>query len=140
MIILFSSSLGLTAVKNKRKQIEYIEQLIYIGGRVSLLMGSTMPETAEIHRLLREDNRLRGFDFSLSPSSSPLNAQDRHRVSEFLDSIGLYDAEGQQHLADEFTGYFKMLKKQYQDYYNSHYRLYIAFGIFSGILVSVLLV
>lgn len=140
MIVLFSSSLGLMAAKSKRRQIEYVDKLIYIGSRISLFMGSTMPETDEIIRILKTDGRLTDFDFSFKRESCPLKYEDFLKASEFFSSIGMFDADGQQRLADEFTGYFKMLKKQYQDYYNNHYRLYIVCGLFSGILVSVLLI
>lgn len=140
MIILFSSSLGLTAVNSKKKQIEYIDMLIYLGNRISLLLGSTMPDTQEIISILKNDSRLNGFDFSLNQAKMPLNPCDREKIINLFNSIGMYDADTQILIANEFTGYFKMLKKQYQDYYDTHYRLYIIFGLFSGIMVSVLLI
>lgn len=139
MITLFSSCLGLMAAKSKRKQIEYTDGLVYLGSRISLLLKSTMPETEEIIKQLRNDERLEFFDFSLELKNSPLSSQDNQRIINLFNSIGMYDVDSQLMIVDEFTGYFKMLNKQYQDYYDKHYKLYIIFGISSGLLLSVIL-
>lgn len=139
MITLFSSCLGLMAVKNKRKQIEYTDGLIYLGNRILLLLKSTMPETEEIISLLKRDERLDFFDFSLDFKNSPLSQQDNQKIVSLFNSIGMYDIDSQIMIVNEFTGYFKMLNKQYQDYYDKHYKLYIIFGISSGLLLSVVL-
>lgn len=139
MITLFSSCLGLMAAKSKRKQIEYTDGLVYLGSRISLLLKSTMPETEEIIKQLRNDERLEFFDFSLELKNSPLSSQDNQKIINLFNSIGMYDVDSQLMIVDEFTGYFKMLNKQYQDYYDKHYKLYIIFGISSGLLLSVIL-
>lgn len=139
MIILFSSCLGLMAAKSKRRQIEFTELLIYIGSRVLLLLKSTMPETEEIINQLKRDERLKDFDFTLEFKNSPLPPQENQRITAFFGAIGMYDIDSQIMIADEFTGYFKMLNKQYQEYYDKHYKLYIVFGIASGLLLSVIL-
>lgn len=139
MITLFSSCLGLMAAKSKKKQIDYTEGLIYLGNRILLLLKSTMPETEEIIRLLKKDERLIFFDFSLELKNSPLSQQDNQKIINLFNSIGMYDIDSQIMIVDEFTGYFKMLNKQYQDYYDKHYKLYIIFGISSGLLLSVIL-
>lgn len=139
MITLFSSCLGLMAAKSKKKQIDYTEGLIYLGNRILLLLKSTIPETEEIIRLLKKDERLDFFDFSLELKNSPLSQQDNQKIINLFNSIGMYDIDSQIMIVDEFTGYFKMLNKQYQDYYDRHYKLYIIFGISSGLLLSVIL-
>ena len=139
MITLFSSCLGLMAAKSKRKQIEYTDGLVYLGSRILLLLKSTMPETEEIIKLLKSDERLDFFDFSLELKNSPLSQQDNQKIINLFNSIGMYDIDSQIMIVDEFTGYFKMLNKQYQDYYDRHYKLYIIFGISSGLLLSVIL-
>lgn len=139
MITLFSSCLGLMAAKSKRKQIEYTDGLVYLGSRISLLLKSTMPETEEIIKQLKNDKRLDFFDFNLDLKDSPLLQQDNQKIINLFNSIGMYDVDSQLMIVDEFTGYFKMLNKQYQDYYDKHYKLYIIFGISSGLLLSVIL-
>ena len=139
MITLFSSCLGLMAAKSKRKQIEYTDGLVYLGSRILLLLKSTMPETEEIIKLLKSDERLDFFDFSLDLKNSPLLQQDDQKILNLFNSLGMYDIDSQIMIVDEFTGYFKMLNQQYQNYYDKHYKLYIIFGISSGLLLSVIL-
>ena len=139
MITLFSSCLGLMAAKSKRKQIEYTDGLVYLGSRILLLIKSTMPETEEIIKLLKSDERLDFFDFSLDLKNSPLLQQDNQKILNLFNSLGMYDIDSQIMIVDEFTGYFKMLNQQYQNYYDKHYKLYIIFGISSGLLLSVIL-
>ena len=139
MITLFSSCLGLMAAKSKRKQIEYTDGLVYLGSRILLLLKSTMPETEEIIKMLKNDERLDFFDFSLDLQNSPLYQQDNQKIINLFNSLGMYDIDSQIMIVDEFTGYFKMLNQQYQSYYDKHYKLYIIFGISSGLLLSVIL-
>lgn len=139
MITLFSSCLGLMAAKSKRKQIEYTDGLVYLGSRILLLLKSTMPETEEIIKLLKSDERLDFFDFSLDLKNSPLLQLDNQKILNLFNSLGMYDIDSQIMIVDEFTGYFKMLNQQYQNYYDKQYKLYIIFGISSGLLLSVIL-
>ncbi|MCH5320382.1 MAG: hypothetical protein J1E36_01370 [Eubacterium sp.] len=140
MIILFSFSLGLTAMRFKKRQIDYIDSLIYIGEKILLMLGSTSPETEVIMRELENDERLKNFDLSLNSSSSPLPSKENDRSKMLLSTVGKYDLDAQINYINQYLGYFKMLRQQYQDYYNTHYKLYLAFGLFSGVLVSVLLI
>lgn len=140
MIILFSSSLGLMAVKRKKEQLEYVKTLIYMGSRILILLKSTMPETDEIMRILKNDEALAKFDFTSDDTKNRLNPEDRGKVTNLFNSIGRYDIESQIYITEEFTEYFKLKKEQYQEYYNEHYRLYLVFGVFSGVIAAVLLV
>jgi hypothetical protein len=126
--------------KRKKQQIEYIEILIYIGNRILLLLKSTMPETDEILRILKSDYKLTDFDFTLNSSKYLLNKSDNSKLVNLFESIGKYDVDSQILIADEFVGYFKLQKNKYQDYYNEHYKLYILFGLFGGIIVSLVLI
>ncbi|MCM1114421.1 MAG: stage III sporulation protein AB [Clostridium sp.] len=140
MIVAFSSCLGLMVTQNKKRQISFIDDLIYIGNYISLLLGSTVPDTNEIMYALTNDKRLSDFNFDLENFTSPLNAGDNQRIVALLSSVGMYDVDTQLMMLKEFTGYFGMLKKEYQDNYNRCYKLYIVFGIFTGLLISVLLI
>lgn len=140
MIILFSSSLGLAAVSFKKKQISYIDSLIYIGDRILLMLKSTAPETEEIMRELKNDTRLSQFDFTFQDDRCPLPPEENERSKILFDTVGKYDLDCQISCINQYIGYFKMLREQYWDYYKKHYKLYLAFGFFSGVFVSVLLI
>lgn len=140
MIILFSSSLGLMAVSFKKKQLSYIDSLIYIAQKMQLMLSSTAPETEEILSELKKDDRLNEFDFELSDKNCPLSSSENDRTKLLFNTVGKYDLDCQLSYINAYIGYFKMLKQEYQNYYNSHYKLYLVFGLFSGILISVLLI
>ena len=140
MIILFSSSLGVMVAAFKRRQITYIDSLIYIGEKILMMLCSTSPETEAIMADLKADPRLKHFDFTLKNENSPLPPEENDRSRLLFNTVGKYDVDCQISYINQYLGYFKMLRKQYQDYYNKHHKLYIVFGLFSGVLVSVLLI
>lgn len=138
MIILFTSSIGLMISGYKKKQIDYIEKLIYISERIILLLESTSPDTEEIMLILQKDSHLEGFEFNTS--NSPLADKENRKIDELFEFVGRYDCESQIKVLDEFSGYFKILKQEYQQHYTEHKKLYIMFGIFTGLFVSILLI
>lgn len=140
MIILFSFSLGLAVNEFKKKQIRYIDSLIYIGEKILLMLSSTSPETEDIMKELENDERLKKFDFTLKDENSPLPPEENDRSRLLFNTVGKYDLDCQISYINQYLGYFKMLRQQYQDYYNSHRRLYPVFGLFIGIFISVLLI
>ena len=89
---------------------------------------------------LKADPRLKHFDFTLKNENSPLPPEENDRSRLLFNTVGKYDVDCQISYINQYLGYFKMLRKQYQDYYNKHHKLYIVFGLFSGVLVSVLLI
>ncbi len=140
MIIFFSSSLGIMVDCYKKRQIKYIDNLIYIGGRISLMMSSINPETSDILNELKSDERLKNFDFDLNIENTPLPLAEYERIKNLYNIIGKYDVDCQLKYIEEFVGYFKMLKQQYQEYYEKHHKLYIAFGVLTGIVISIFLI
>lgn len=123
----------------KKRQIKYIDNLLYIAQKISILLNSITAETEVILRELKSDERLKNFDFELSDEKSPLGAAENELVRNLFSSIGKYDLESQLKLIDEFTGTFKMLREEYQSHYDSHRKLYIASGLLSGVLIAVLI-
>lgn len=140
MIILFSSSLGLMVLTYKKKQIKYIDDILYIANRVILLLKNTSPDTEEIMSILRSDKRLENFDFESEKNFSPLSDDENLKITDMFASIGKYDTESQIKIIEEYSGYFKILKQEYQQHFDSHKKLYIMFGFFSGVFVSILLI
>lgn len=139
MIILFSFSLGIMTVKYKKRQIEYIDDLLYISRKTAILLKSVSADTQSIMKSLKKDSRLANFDFSLEQKSSPLKENENEKIRDFFHSMGKYDLDSQLKIIDEFTGNFKMLKDEYQVRYDSHKKLYIAVSLLSGVLVAVIL-
>ena len=95
MIIIFSSSLGIMVLTYKKNQIKYIDSLLYIANRISLLLKSTSPDTEEIMSILKSDKRLENFNFDIKNNNSPLPDEEKLKVSDLFNSIGKYDAKSQ---------------------------------------------
>ncbi len=138
MIIIFSTSLGIMTAMYKKRQIEYLGDLIYICEKINLMLKSTTPETQQIMRELKTDSRLEFFDFTLEKSVLPLPENETARVESLFDLIGKYDTESQIKMISEYSGHFKMLEDEYKAHYSSHCRLYLAAGLLSGVFVAVL--
>ena len=136
LIILFSTSISMIIVSKKRKQIEFIEKIVYMGQRIELMLKSTMPETAEILSIIKDDPKLRDINLD----DLPLNDSENERILSYFKSLGRYDVDSIILITEEFVGYFKLLCEEYRKHYSEHYRIYISFGVFAGVLVSILIV
>lgn len=130
----------MTVVRYKKSQIEYIDDLIFIGERLILFLTSTVPDTDVIFTRLQNEPRLEKYNVSQIFNSSPLPSGINSNITELFAIIGRYDADTQIKYTQEFIGYFKDLKKQYQEHFDTHCRLYIVFSISAGILISLLLI
>lgn len=140
MIILFSLMVGITISSHKRKQIRYIEDLIFLGERIILFMNSTLPDTNVLFSKLQAEPRFQKYNVSEIYKSSPLPEYETTQAKELMGVIGRYDAQTQIRLTEEFTGYYKALKKQYQEHYDSHSRLYIVFSVSAGSVLALMLI
>lgn len=126
-------------VRYKKRQIKYIEDLLYVSRKISVMLKSISADTQSIMKSLMSDSRLTEFDFSLDEKLSPLNNNENEKIRELFYSIGKYDLDSQLRIIDEFEGNFKMLRDEYQSRYDSHKKLYLAVSLLSGVLVAVLL-
>ena len=140
MIIIFSCLIGTTIIRYKRKQIDFIDDLIFMGERTLLMLRSTAPDTQVILRRLQSEERLSGYDLPKISESSSLPVNEKGRIAEFFETIGKYDIDSQIKYIEEFTGYYKMLKEQYQKYFDANKRLYIVFSMSAGMVISRLLI
>lgn len=136
MIILFTSSISILIVNNKKEELNYLDMIIYLGQKVELLLNTTMPETNEILSLLKNDSKLSNFDIN----ELPLKSNENEKIREFFSSIGKYDIDSQISITKEFTEDFKLIKGEYQKQYSEHYKIYISFGVFAGIIVSIIII
>ncbi len=71
--------------------------------------------------------------------ASPLSDEDNEALSRLLFSLGKSDVNSQLTLIDGFKEYIKIKEEQYREEYDKNSRLYLAFGLFSGLVISVLI-
>lgn len=139
MITACSGFLGISLSSYKKKQIAYLDMLVLICRRICIMLEHSMPDTEEIIRSLKENESLKSFDFSLST----IMIDDKaliEKIRNFFDSIGKYDAQTQISLAEALSSECGLIKEKYQQEYDKHYRLYISFGILSGLMLSLIIV
>lgn len=142
MIILFSFSLGMMMANYKKRQLDYIDSVLYMCRKIRVLLKSVSADTDSIMCALKKEDRLEGFDFDNTQNmlkNSPLASSENTMICDLLSSIGKYDLESQLKIIDEFEGNFKLLKNDYQSYYNSHKKLYLSVSLLCGALIAVLL-
>lgn len=140
MIVLFTTYLGILVNDYKKRQLKYIDTLIYLGNKIKLLLTSTSPETDEIYKILMTDKQLEIIDFSLPDKNFILSNYELEKTKELLDTLGKYDVDYQVSYIDEYTGHFKMLKEGMQQQYSSHKKLYIPVGLLFGLLIALIII
>lgn len=137
--MIFFLCLGLRIVKYKKEQIRFIDDLIYMGEEILLLLNSTLPETDVIINKLSGEKRLSKYDFDDLKGMSPLKSEENEKIDEMFSVLGKYDVDSQISYIEEFNGYYKMLKNEYREYYKTHYKLYIVLSLSVGVVIVLLL-
>lgn len=139
MITASSGFLGISLNSYMKKQILYLDMLIIICKKISIMLEHSMPDTEEIISSLKQDSSLKSFDFTLNS----ILVQDKiliGKIKHFFDSIGRFDAQTQINLANSLSSECALLKEKYQQEYDKHYRLYLSFGILSGLMFSLIII
>ncbi|MGN1420080.1 MAG: hypothetical protein ACI4XC_01020 [Eubacterium sp.] len=140
MIILFSFLMGMAVVSYKKSQINYIDDLIFMGERIVLYLKSTVPETDIIFNKLQNEPRLNKYNIEEIYNYSPLPKASNSNITELFNVIGRFDADIQIKYTQEFIGYYRNLKRQYQEHFNTHCKLYIVFSLSVGTIISLMLI
>ena len=83
---------------------------------------------------------LRELDFENINISTPLNASDNEMINLLFKELGKSDVFSTIALIGSFREGMQISNKKYEEYYASHYKLCIAFGVLGGLAVSVILV
>ena len=108
--------------------------MIYLASQVSIFMNSVMPDTDMIFSYLKNSEKLKDIDIFDINSTSPLNKVENEKITEYINSIGKFDK------STEFCDSFRLIKKDYQQFYSTHYKLIYAAGFSFGALISILLI
>lgn len=83
---------------------------------------------------------LKNFDFEDINISTELSQIDNERINNLFKNIGKIDADSMLELLSSFKMNMTESNKSYEEYYKTHSRLYMAFGVFGGIVVSLVLI
>ena len=140
MLMATSILISIQICKYEKYKIIYCDKMIYLASQVSIFMKSVMPDTDMIFSYLKNSEKLKDIDIFDINSTSPLNKVENEKITEYINSIGKYDAQTQIDKSTEFCDSFRIIKKDYQQFYSTHYKLIYAAGFSFGALISILLI
>ena len=103
-------------------------------------------ETGKIIKRLCSEATLSHLDFLNDLSlekidiKTELDKEDNERINFLFKNIGKTDTASMLSLIESFKQNMQLSRKKYEDYYKSHSRLYIAFGIFGSLALTLVLI
>lgn len=113
---------------------------------ISIELEFSVNETGKIiKRLCNEPSLshlsfLDNFDFEDIHIKTELDDEDNERLNFLFKNIGKTDTASMLNLIESFKQNMLISRKKYEDYYKNHSRLYIAFGIFGSLAVTLVLI
>ena len=69
-----------------------------------------------------------------------LDKEDNERINFLFKNIGKTDTASMLSLIETFRQNMQLSRNKYEEYYKSHSRLYIAFGVFGSLAVTLVLI
>lgn len=72
--------------------------------------------------------------------SLPFNSNENEKLSSFLYQLGKTDVSGQLSLIKGFKEYSDIIYKKYSSQHEKSSKLYISFGFFGGIIISLMII
>ena len=131
--------------KLKRKCV-ISSELIEMCNLMAIELEFSVNETAKIIKRLCNEPTLSHLDFLKHLSfenidiKTELDKEDNERINFLFKNIGKTDSASMLNLIEAFKQNMQISRKKYEDYYKSHSRLYIAFGIFGSLAVTLVLI
>lgn len=83
---------------------------------------------------------LKDINFENVDIKTELDNEDNERINFLFKNIGKTDCESMLNLLESFKQNMTESRKRYDEYYKSHARLYVAFGIFGGLAITLVLI
>lgn len=82
---------------------------------------------------------LQSIDFENVDIKTELDAQDNESINFLFENIGKIDTTSMLGLLESFKQNMELSRKRYDEYYKNHARLYVMFGIFGGLAITLVL-
>ena len=83
---------------------------------------------------------LNTIDFENVDIKTELDAEDNERINFLFENIGKTDTSSMLGLLETFKQNMLQSRKRYDEYYKNHAKLYVMFGIFGGIAITLVLI
>lgn len=83
---------------------------------------------------------LKNIDMENISIATALDTADNERINLLFNNLGKTDVHSMLEIIGLFKENMRISKERYDEYYKSHSRLYIAFGVLGGLAVSIMLI
>ncbi len=133
------------AYKLRRKCI-VSKELLEMCDLMAIELNYSVSESSKIIKRLSNEPSLsnllflKDFNFENINISTELNDVDNERINSLFKNIGKVDVNSMLELLSTFKINMIESNRNYEEYYKTHSRLYIAYAVFGGIVVSLVLI
>ena len=83
---------------------------------------------------------LKSIDFENVNIRTELDGEDNEKINFLFENIGKTDTSSMLNLLEAFRQNMNQSRKRYDEYYKSHAKLYVMFGIFGGFAITLVLI
>lgn len=145
ILILSSTGLGLRLSNRVKHRIQICRELVCLCDELMLdLNYKITPVAGLLDEKLTDKKSLDFIDFecvkSRAEPKSDLSDDENRELGDFLYSLGKSDVNSQLKLIKGFRQYIDYSKNQYISQYQKNSKVYISLGLFSGIVLSLVLI
>lgn len=146
ILIISSTSLGLILSDRLKQKVTVCRELSSLCDMLYIDLGYTVTPITQLISKLLLDERLSNLSFissenikSKKPIESCLSSSDNAEISRFLYSLGKSDINSQIKLIRGFKEYINSVEAEYHASFIKNSKLYISFGFFGGVVISLIL-
>lgn len=146
LLNLSSVAAGFSIAEKLKYRCIISQELIEMCNLMAIEFSFTVTNSTKIIKRLAEEpslshlDFLKNFNFENIDIKTELNSSDNERINLLFNKMGKTDALSMLDLIESFKKNMQESRKKYDEYYKSHGRLYIAFGIFGGLVISLVII
>ncbi len=137
---------GFSNARRLKRRCVIANEIIEMCNLIAIELSFSVNETGKIlKRLCSEPSLshltfLQHLDFEDIHIKTELDEEDNERLSFLFENMGKTDIASMLNLLESFRQNMLLSRKKYEDYYKNHSRLYIAFGIFGSLSVTLVFI
>lgn len=141
-----SAAAGFSLAGKLRRKCVISREIIEMCSLMSVELAFTASDSRIIvNRLSKEASLshlsfLNSFDFENIDIKTELDTADNERLNLLFKNLGKTDTQSMLDLISSFKSAMLQSAEKYDEYYKSHARLCIAFGVFGGLILSLVII
>lgn len=140
LIILSTSVLAFALISRQRDKIKVCDDLLSFCDEMLLELSYSLKPITSILESSNSKYILQSNILSNEIIETPLSDRENEKISEFLYSLGKSDVNSQVKIINTFKDYLESLRVMYIEKYKSKSKIYISLGVYSGIIISLVLI